>query len=73
MNWPTTPAGSLINVPCRHGCPMAIALFDTPEGCVVFKEDKQQYLCAQHIISDGFIESPTVICELEPGILDGLW
>jgi hypothetical protein len=40
---------------CRFGCKDPIARFKTPNGCVCFPEDKEQDLCAQHIIKDGFI------------------
>jgi hypothetical protein len=31
----------------------AVALFRTPKGCICFPEDREQALCAQHIIRWG--------------------
>lgn len=59
--WPTTPPN------CRHGCPDAIALVSTPGGCVVFRADTEQYLCAQHIANDGFIGVPALLAEAWDG------
>lgn len=36
---------------CRHDNSLAAAAVSTPNGCVAFPEDKQQFLCAQHYIS----------------------
>jgi hypothetical protein len=47
---------------CRHNDGMeAVARFRTPEGCICFPEDKEQDLCAQHIVKWGVNGTATVI------------
>lgn len=36
---------------CRHDGSPAVAVVETPSGCVAFPEDRQQFLCAQHVVS----------------------
>ena len=35
--------------PCRHCGTPAVAHVAVPEGCVVFPDDRDQWLCAQHL------------------------
>lgn len=51
---------------CRHDGAVAVAVVETPEGCVAFPDDKQQFLCWQHLGSvwdgtDGDFEVLMVI------------
>jgi hypothetical protein len=43
------------DVPCRfdHGTPreVAVALYDMPDGCFCYPEDRKQALCISHIQS----------------------
>ena len=41
---------------CRHDHNvLAVARFSVDEGCVCFPEDREQDLCAQHIVKWGII------------------
>ncbi len=43
-------------VPCRFGDGnLAVARYETPQGCVCFPDDRLQDLCGQHVIKDGMI------------------
>lgn len=42
---------------CRHGDGYpAVARFRCERGCVVFPSDREQDLCAQHVVGWGFID-----------------
>jgi len=43
-------------VPCRfdHNTP-AVGRYKTPDGCVCYPDDREQDLCAQHVIKNGMI------------------
>jgi hypothetical protein len=40
---------------CRLCSDYAVARFKTPNGCVCYPDDREQDLCAQHIIKWGVI------------------
>jgi len=33
----------------------AVGMYETPEGCVCFPQDRTQNLCGQHVIKNGMI------------------
>lgn len=41
---------------CRFGDGPACGLFETPDGCVCYPDDRQQYLCCYHAekFPDGY-------------------
>jgi hypothetical protein len=42
------------SVPCSLGDGMhAVGHYRTPKGCVARPDDREQDLCAQHVVSDG--------------------
>jgi hypothetical protein len=36
---------------CRHDGELAFAAVSTPNGCVAFPDDRQQFLCPQHLLT----------------------
>lgn len=36
---------------CRHDGAPAVTVVSVPNGCVAFPDDRQQFLCAQHVYS----------------------
>lgn len=46
---------------CRHGDGLlAVARFAMSEGCVCFPDDREQDLCAQHIVKWGIVGESSV-------------
>ena len=41
-------------VPCRFGCEYAIARFALPNGCFCYPDEREQDLCAQHVVRTSF-------------------
>lgn len=71
LPWPMTEDGSLQILPCDNCGSSAIAMLNTPNGCVAFPGKKNLNVCAQHLNNWGFLggDDPIVlVAELEPGI-----
>ena len=62
-------------VPCRFGDHSpAVGRYKTPEGCVCYPDDREQDLCAQHIIKDGMIgERVELILVYQPSFYENWW
>ena len=51
----------MVIIRCRFGDGMlAVARFSTPRGCVCHPEDRDQDLCAQHVVKWGVIGEAVV-------------
>lgn len=63
--WPTPgPA-------CRNCGVPAVAVLETPGGCVAYPDDREMAVCAHHLRSWGFVEEQgpaTLLAESAPGI-----
>jgi hypothetical protein len=57
-------------VPCRFCGKPAVAVFKLPEGCLVFKNDREQALCPQHVVSATPIGAMTLSEVLIPEVWD---
>lgn len=58
---------------CRHGDgDRAVARFSTPQGCACFPEDREQDLCAQHIVKWGVHECDAVLAVYIPELAERL-
>lgn len=69
--WPTNEDGSPRCIPCENCGMGAIAIMNTPGGCVVFPGKPRLAVCPQHLNNWGFIEDqePVVLlAEIQPGI-----
>lgn len=58
-------------VPCRFGdSSPAVGRYLTPQGCVCYPHDREQDLCAQHVLKDGMIGDARLILIYQPWFYD---
>lgn len=63
----------MTHVPCRFGdSSPAVARFSMDRGCVCFRDDREQALCAQHIINAEPLGSMELIEVLIPQVWESL-
>jgi hypothetical protein len=56
-------------VPCRFGCPVSAGRYSVPEGCVCFRDDTEQDLCAQHASSAEPLGEMKIIRIYDPAMI----
>lgn len=49
---------------CRFCTAEAVAVFDVPEGCACYPDDRQQALCMQHVVGESSIGGMILVDDL---------